>query len=208
MTSEDVYTYIRAQIAAKELFPGARIVEDNMAAQLSTSRTQVRAALRRLAYEGLVTIVPHRGSFVARPTETEIRAAYECRLLIESETVRLAASRITKGQIDRLQELVRREEQAHTDRDMQRFLAINDEFHLLIASASGNLFYERFLRELSDRCNVYLLFYDRFMLTPPENSQALREHTVIVKALSQGDADAAVTAMRRHTAETLEQLYF
>ncbi|HWQ50520.1 MAG TPA: GntR family transcriptional regulator [Terriglobales bacterium] len=208
MTAEEVYAYIKGQVAAKELFPGARIVEDTMAQELSTSRTQVRAALRRLAFEGLVTIVPHRGSFVARPTECEIRAAYECRMLIESETVRLAAGRISPGQLDRLRELVRRDEQAHADRDMQRFLAVNDEFHLLIAGASGNSFYERFLRELSDRCNVYLLFYDRFLLTPPEQSQALREHRAILRALSQGDADGAVAAMRRHTSQTLEQLYF
>ncbi len=208
MTADEVYEYIKGQIVAKELFPGARIVEDAMAAELSTSRTQVRTALRRLEFEGLVTILPHRGSFVARPTEAEIRAAYECRLLIESETVRLAVGRITRGQLDRLRELVRREEQAHAERDMQRFLAINDEFHLTIAAASGNPFYERFLRELSDRCNVYLLFYDRFLLTPPDKSQALREHTIIVQALSAGDAEEAVAAMRRHTSETLEQLYF
>jgi DNA-binding GntR family transcriptional regulator len=72
-TSADyAYQELRHKIITKQLKPGQRLPEVNIAVQMGVSRTPVREALRRLASEGLVIIIPNSGARLAAPTAREI----------------------------------------------------------------------------------------------------------------------------------------
>ena len=62
-----VYEYVKNQIVTRSLYPGNRIVEEDLARETGVSRTPIRSALVRLAYEGLVVQQPNKGSFVRDP---------------------------------------------------------------------------------------------------------------------------------------------
>ena len=60
-----VYDYIKNQIVTKAIYPGTRIVEEDLVRETGVSRTPVRSALMRLAYDGLIQQQPNRGAVVA-----------------------------------------------------------------------------------------------------------------------------------------------
>ncbi len=203
---ETVYQYIRRQIMERQLFPGSRITEEQVAHDTGVSRTPIRAALKRLSYEGLVTLLPYKGAFVARPTFEEMREAYECKLLLEAEAARRACGNIGETQLRRLEALLAEERRTHDEQDLAGFIRINTEFHMILAVASGNRYFEKYISELVAKCDVYLIFYDKFVMTPAEDSAALAEHHAIIEALRNGDAEGCALAMARHNRVTLDEL--
>src|SRR5271170_5056736 len=82
---------LRGDILARRLSPGARLVESNLTERFAVSRGPVREALRRLAAEGLIEHVPHRGALVRRLSAREIEELFQIRLELESLAARLAA---------------------------------------------------------------------------------------------------------------------
>ena len=78
-----VYHYVKNQIVGKSMFPGNRIIEDDIIRETGTSRTSIRPALLRLKYEGLVEMIPNRGAFVAKPSEEDLRQVYRVREVLE-----------------------------------------------------------------------------------------------------------------------------
>ncbi|WZL74369.1 GntR family transcriptional regulator [Clostridiaceae bacterium 35-E11] len=201
-----IYTLLKDKIIRKELFPNSPIVESQLAESTGISRTPIRAALKRLNYEGIVTIIPNHGAFVSSPTREEVKAVYECKKVIESAAIRIACTNLTDEQLKRLEELLHQEIEAHARKDLYQFIKINDEFHMTIATASKNTVYQKYIYELIEKSNVYLIFYDNFMFTSTDDSDALKEHTQILNALKARDVDASVEAIERHNQTTLDQL--
>lgn len=207
MRPEDyIYKLIKNKIIKKELFPNCQIVESQLAEDTGISRTPIRAALKRLSYEGVVNNIPNRGTFVANPTLDEIRAVYDCKILLESAAIKLACDHITQDQLNQLDELMERQVETHVRKDLYQFIKINAEFHMTIAKASKNMFYEKYINELIERSDVYLIFYDRFMVTSIENSDALKEHLKILNLLKARDSDGCAEAIVRHNQITFNQL--
>ena len=91
--SEVVYQAIRRAIIEQALVPGTKLPEDPLGQQFQVSRTLVRAALARLASEGLVDVGQKRSAAVAHPSLEEARAIFEVRRCLENEVVRLVIAR-------------------------------------------------------------------------------------------------------------------
>ena len=84
---------LRQDILDGALAPGARLIERELCATYGVARHSLRAALRALAAEGLVTIEPHRGAHVAELTADDVRWLYELRAALEIEAAHLALER-------------------------------------------------------------------------------------------------------------------
>ena len=78
-SAEKISEEIRNKIFVKELFPGSQIVEDELAKNSGVSRTVVRNAMILLQREGLITIIPNKGSFVINPAKKDVVSFYEVR---------------------------------------------------------------------------------------------------------------------------------
>lgn len=201
-----IYKLLKNKIIKKELFPNCQIVETQLVKETGISRTPIRTALKRLNYEGMVTIIPNHGAFVSNPTLNEVKEVYECKKLLESASIRLACNNITDEQVYLLDELLKQEIETHARRDLYQFIKVNTKFHLLIAKASKNICYEKFIAELIAKSNIYLIFYDDFIFTSANNSCALQDHIRIVKSLKARDINDCVKAIEKHNQVTLDQL--
>jgi DNA-binding GntR family transcriptional regulator len=197
-----VYRRLRASIVSHELPPNTRLVEREIAEVLGVSRTPVRAALRRLAYQQLVVLHKHRGATVVQPTMAEIRSAFAVRRMLEPQAASLAAQRIGEEQLRALEECTQRETAGFRNREWDTIIETTLTFHGTIADASGNQFLAKFCREIITQTNVYLIFYDR----PLESPRSPGEHLRILQALKGRDGEAAAAAMLAHVDSTEQHL--
>ncbi|MDY4009889.1 MAG: GntR family transcriptional regulator [Candidatus Limiplasma sp.] len=203
---EQAYRYIKAQIINKKLLPNQQIVEMDVAEESGLSRTSIRTAIRRLHYEGLALLRPNKGAVVVSPSLNEIQDIYACKRLLETEAIKLAATKISSAALKRMEELLALEPETFHNKDFNAFLNLNTEFHMLIAQASGNSCYVKYIKELLTKSNVLLIFYDDFMTTSLEESDAHREHIQIYEALCARDAERCANEMFAHSDTTYETL--
>src|SRR6267142_1129734 len=109
---EQVYRLLRQSIITLRLPPGATIIEKQITDQLGISRTPVRDALRQLADEGLVTIKPQSGTFVALIDRLQLEEGRVIRRALEIEAIKLAAKHADDAAIERLSDLLALQERA------------------------------------------------------------------------------------------------
>src|SRR2546429_4017456 len=113
--SERAYLQIRDQIITLNLPPGSVIEESRLRQELGLGRTPIREALRRLAQEDLVAVIPNRGTFVAGITITDLAAITEIRVELEGFAFRLAAERATPDECAVFRDLIAELDAMHRD---------------------------------------------------------------------------------------------
>ena len=185
---------LRGDIIGRLLPPGARLVESNLTERFAVSRGPVREALRRLAAEGLIEHVPHRGALVRRLSSREIEELFQIRLELESLAARLAAEAADEVLRARFNEAIR-PIFADSPRDASEYLAENAAFHEAILTLGGN----RQLHDLAIRLQLSLIMAQvGDLLTPKVLEISVRQHREIAAAISRRDPRAASAAMRAH----------
>ncbi|MDO8956524.1 MAG: GntR family transcriptional regulator [Deltaproteobacteria bacterium] len=93
---EAVYTDLKKQILSGRLLPGSRLVESTLADQQQVSRTVLREVIKQLELEGLVKIVPYKGTENPRFSLEDIGAIYEIQSTLEGMAAGLAVKRMGK----------------------------------------------------------------------------------------------------------------
>jgi DNA-binding GntR family transcriptional regulator len=89
--TQAAYAQIRARILDGRLAPGHRLSPRNMAKELMVGHMPIRSAIQRLVVEGLVEVIPRKGTYVSAPTATDLSEIFELRLALESTAAYLAA---------------------------------------------------------------------------------------------------------------------
>ncbi len=203
-SSDHVYEGIRRGIFDKTLRSGQRLPEISIAKEYNVSRTPVREALRRLENEGLVQIVPGWGACLASPTKEEIIDTYEVREMLEVMAIRKASRLITPLQLCMLQEQIDREKKAFEERDLELYMNVNDEFHLIIAKSSGNGTLAGYVGNILSRTYVQTIFFESFFNFA--DNPSLMEHIELLDALSAHDEERSVRLMKEHIRLAMEAL--
>ena len=195
-SSDSVYMELRGKILSRELKPAQRLLEVKIANEMGVSRTPVREALRRLANEGLVRIVPNSGARVASPSSHEMDNSYSVRGYLENMSVELACrTGMDKRTLERLDGLVRDGDAAYDAGDVDAFLAANNDFHRVIAEAGKNYVLSEYVDNIIQRTNVYIYFYSKFIEAENKSSG---EHRAILRAIAQRDRIGAQELMKQH----------
>jgi DNA-binding GntR family transcriptional regulator len=204
-TSADyVYQELRHKIVTKQLKPGQRLPEVNIAVQMGVSRTPVREALRRLASEALVIIIPNSGARLASPTRKEMEDTFVVRERLECLAVNLAARRVSERHLRRLEETLMEEERAFQEQNLELYLEVNETYHRIIAEASGNKVLADYVENILARTNVYMVFYDPFYNV--ESNPSTMDHRAIIDALRERNDEKAVDLMRKHLQWSVSEL--
>jgi DNA-binding GntR family transcriptional regulator len=193
LRAESVYRALRRAIIEQALKPGMKLPEDSIGEQLGVSRTLVREAFGRLAVEGLVELKPNRGASVAYPTLEEARDVFEVRRGLERLVAENLAGRLTAPQAAELEAHVEQEERAH-EQDGPQSIRLSGEFHIKLATMTGNALLLRYVQEASSRCSLILAIYGR----PHSSECAVSEHRQLIEALRAGDAARAADLMDHH----------
>jgi len=194
---EETYAEIRRAILEGALRPGERIVEQQLAETLNVSRTPVREALLKLELENLVARVG-RGMAVRRYSSDEVRDIYNLRAHLESFGARLAAERITEGELtalSRIQDQMDEEPLEMTAETIRALSRNNQRFHAMVVRCARNA--------PLDRCFVQVfqlpLLYKAYVYFDDERRRRSdADHRELVELLRARDGAAAEEHWRRH----------
>jgi DNA-binding GntR family transcriptional regulator len=171
-----VYESLHRSIVESDLSPGERLVEEEIADRLGSSRGAVRAALVHLSHDGLVVRERNRGAQVRRVTIDEAIEIVEACCSLESLAAGYAALRRTEPEADEL-------------------LALAGELHSRILEVSGH----HAAAEICGRLRSQVMrFQFRTVLAPGRAAKSAAEHLAIVTAIREQDRERAQEAMRVH----------
>jgi DNA-binding GntR family transcriptional regulator len=198
---DDLATAIQTRIVTGEIPAGARLRQEQLAAEYKLSRTPVREALRKLQAEGTVELVPNQGAVVRGPTVRDVREGYEVRAELEGMAASLAATWITDEHLAELraaEELFRRAiEDSPPDPEEDAWVRANDQFHEAVQAAAGN---ERLRRTIRDLHKAFprRLTWAALQADSRLMAENVEQHREVLAAIDARDPDAAREAMRRH----------
>ncbi|WP_131118827.1 GntR family transcriptional regulator [Lichenihabitans psoromatis] len=190
----DIFASIREAIVSRKLAPGMKLTEDVIADTFGCGRGPVRWALDRLQDEGLVTLVPNRGAFVAEPPLDEAKHLFGARRLLEGGIVRCLCGATSPNDLKPLIECVDAEDQAHAIGDEREALRLSGDFHLRMAAMTGNPIVETMLRELVSRTILAISTHQRADTSGCRND----EHRRLLALMAAGDIEGAVQEMEQH----------
>lgn len=191
----EAYRFLRERIVSLELAPASVLDEQALADAIGVGLTPVRQALRRLAWESLVVILPRRGTIVADLHPADIENIFEMRLELEALAAELAAGRATAAELAGLERLMERTREALAGGTPDNLIALDRETHGALWAASGNAQLERTL----DWLYVHVLRLWNYALPRIEGIPALTaDHLAIVDAVREGDAATARRRMHDH----------
>ena len=186
-----VYHYVKNQIVGKSMFPGNRIIEDDIIRETGTSRSSAGRMEVRLKYEGLVEMIPNRGAFVAKPSEEDLRQVYRVREVLECGMMEDAIRNRTEAQLRAMEKSLKDQEVLTQHYSRQEYVTMNHVFHWLVVEASANKYYEKYLNELYNKINTYMIFYDQ-----SSDNNSIVSHTMIYEALRDRDLEKGLAGIR------------
>jgi DNA-binding GntR family transcriptional regulator len=199
--STDVYAVILRAIHDRQIRPGDRITETEVATQLGISRSPVREAFAQLTNEGLLTHVPRRGSYIATLEEEDISNLRECRQLIEGFAARSLAVRRSPEVIQTLESLIEQMIVSANERNWVQTVYINSQFHETVVKASGNSILHRMWATVDPL--AWLVAATKQPGQDHDPDDLNRRHRLLIDALMSGDPNEAERAFRQHVAESL-----
>lgn len=195
-----VYERIRRAIITLAILPSEALSEKELSLQLGVSRTPVREALIRLADEGLIDILPQRGSFVAPIRMKDVEEAQFIRESLEVAVIGRLARRCSPQFLIDIKANLTRQEIAVANENGDLFLELDEAFHRSFCEEAGLSKSWRVIQAVK-------LQMDRVRyLSLPDHSHLrtmLAQHREIVHAIERQAPEAACAAMASHLQEVL-----
>lgn len=192
---------VRTAILSGEYTPGARIRQEDLADQYGASRVPVREALRMLEGEGLVTVVANTGAWVSQLSLTDCEEMYQIRERLEPLLLRYNVPLLSEAQIDHLDALA---SQMESGDDVERFLALDREFHLGAYGAAQTSVLSDTVHQLWNRTQHYRRAFMQ-VFRPSDRSVHL-EHHLLVAAIRRRDLDESERVLGAHIRRTRLEL--
>jgi DNA-binding GntR family transcriptional regulator len=189
--NERVYEELRTRVLTRQEPAGSKLSLHVLAAELGVSRSPVHHALTRLVSEGLLTVRPRRGYYVAPVTAQAVAEGYDVRLALELLAAERAIRAVSIGQLDRFAALLDATDAAISH---EQWDAANAAFHEHQIDLAGNALLSRFYRELSVNLMMQVIRGGHV----EGHEHLVTEHRRIVEAISAGELPAAERAIREH----------
>lgn len=191
--AEFAYTQLKSMLRKGQLRAGQRLREIELADMLGVSRTPVREAIRRIASDGLIQVLPGRGMIVAEYDKQQVRELYALRGVLEGAAAQLAARHASPAEFEFMREILERSARVLDAPD--EMAKLNAQFHRAIHEAAHNRYLEQALAQMSD--SLALLPGTTF--SEPNRAQAGHaEHLAILDALGRRMPEEAEKFARRH----------
>lgn len=205
--SEQVFRELEEAILNGEYQPGQSLPELRLCEKYRVSRTPVREALSRLEQEGLVSIVPNRGTLVTGISPKDMRDIYDIRLRVEGLAARWSAQNITADQLDAMRQIVDLQEFYTLQGDLDQVRAMDTQFHRALYSDCGSPSLKGVLTDLHHKIKY---FRRSSLMETGRAAKSMQEHRAIYEALAARDgtlAEELTIAHIRHARENLEALH-
>ena len=192
---DQVAARLRTMLVEGLIRPGAKLNEREICERLGVSRTPLREAIKLLAAEGLVDLLPNRGAVAVKLTEADIQHTFEVLAMLEGMSGELAAQRITEAELSEIRALQYEMMACYARRDLSGYYRINSRIHAAINNAARNPVLSNAYRAINARVQSL-----RFRTNQNETKwgQAVREHEQMVEALAAHDAAAMKALLVQH----------
>lgn len=174
--------------------PGQRLDQNEIAQVFKVSRSPIREALRTLAAEGLVEVIPHHGAVVAELSLAEIEEILFLRGVLEGMAARLAVPKMGAEQIKALEEILH---ELSKTTDLDRWLQLNHRFHHAIYQCAVR---PRLLALIDNLRNTITPYTREFIATTEHMREAAVSHQLIFEACVKRDALLAEQETHAHLA--------
>ena len=205
-----IISKIRDLIDYKNLEPGDKLPSERMLSEkFGVSRSNIREAIQKLEYYGLLNSRPQSGTFIAqigpvamkgmlkdilRLEEPDFKSLVETRILLELKTSRLAALRRSDDDLKQMKEAL----DAYSAKVMNGEDAVQEDllFHLSIAKASGNSTMNTFMLIITP--GILTNFEKYHVCDEDQAFRGIQEHTDIYEAIKKQDPKLAKEKMKKH----------
>jgi DNA-binding GntR family transcriptional regulator len=194
---DQAFLWLKKKIITLEYPMGSALVENDVCRELGMGRTPVREAIQQLAAEGLVSILPRKGTFVSNVSFWDFEKLLEARIMLETHVVRQLAVSITPEQVTNLKSLFDDVPSLLQQRNLEELLKIDRKFHQGLVALLDNPYLDSIAEHIYDLVTRtwYLSFRKR---SQDDLALTLQDHLEILGNLEQGRADAAEGAVRNH----------
>ncbi len=190
-----VFQKLREDILSGKYKEHEELKEVAIGEELGVSRTPVREAFRQLELEGLIQIVPNRGAYVTGITAKDVKDIYMIRSLLEGLCARLATEKITREQMEEMEENVYLADFHASKGHMDQMAELDNRFHDILYEACDSKMLEHTLRDY----HQYVLRVRQKTLSTNTRGRASNdEHRQIMEAIRKKDADQAEKLANRH----------
>ena len=203
MLHKDVVARLRDKLIEGVMPPGSRVPEKDLCAEFGISRTPLREALKVLAAEGYVVLLPNRGARVAKMTRNDLEELFAVCGGMEALAGELACKHATDAEISEIKALHDQMAQYYAARDLAGYYPLNRAIHEAIVRATHNSVLITMYENVSARIRRA-----RFVAPmPPDHWQlAMAEHEAILNALQRRDAAVLSSILKTHLRNKLEQV--
>lgn len=197
---EIVEQRLRDAIVNGELDFGESITEEGLCAAFGVSRTPLREALSRLEVQGLVTVVPKKGTFVFTPTSEDLDDLCDFRLMLEVNALRRCLMRDKERTLAKLSDLLRAMEEAQERDDRLAYARADSAFHGAFFEHCGS----HYLVEAYQTALGRISAIQTHLSVPlaQEQKRSLREHKALIKAFATGDLPRLEAILDEHISRT------
>ncbi|MEO7255624.1 MAG: GntR family transcriptional regulator [Casimicrobium sp.] len=200
---DQVAERIRALIFDGQFEPGTFIDENALTEQWHISRTPLREALKVLAAEGLVELVPRRGCRVIEITETDADELFPIMALLEGRCALEATRQMSDADLRTLQHLHDELERTADAQDIDGYYQANHVFHSFVQRVANNRWLDRVTADLR---KFVRMLRGRQLVLPGRIDASINEHRVLIAAMLARDDVGAERAMHDHLLAQLAAL--
>lgn len=195
MLYDETVARLRELLIEGRIAPGARIPEHAVCTMLGISRTPLREALKVLAVEGHVVLLPNRGARAAKLTRKETQDLFEAAAALESAAGELACLHITEEQVTEIAEQHGRMVVFFDRRDLESYYVCNRLIHAAIVRASDNPVLISLYQGIDTRIRRA-----RYLAPMTEDHwrTAMLEHEAMLNALRRRDGPMLAMILKAH----------
>ena len=205
--NDSVYNVIRENILSQVFVPDQRLDLSELSQQLGVSATPVKDALNRLAAEGLIEIIPRRGTYVTSLKPTEIIETFEVRNALEVMAVQLFLERASDAELQEIAGMVSQLDEFASSPNKnaiyQDYVTIDSAMHHRIVELSRN---QRLLAAHEREHTHTYMARVRYGTSEESLEQAQEEHRELREALLARNIPQAQAILTKHIQRAKESL--
>jgi DNA-binding GntR family transcriptional regulator len=189
------YKTLKDNIISWNLKPGTMMSEKEVSIALNVSRTPVREAFIKMSKEGLVDILPQRGTVVSKIDLNRVEEERFIRESLELSVFKLAASNLPKETCLELEKNIEEQAECLNEEQHERFFQLDEEFHKIIFSACAKELCWEVIQNVSGhykRMRVMTLWNKKSPI------EILDQHRALLDCIKNNDVQEAHEVLKRH----------
>ena len=198
-----VFHHVREEILSGKLKPNEELREVAIGEELGVSRTPVRDALRPLALEGLVRIIPTKGAYVRGISAKDVLDIYSIRARLEGLCARMATSAIKEEQLEQLEEIILLSKYHEQHQHFEQLFVLDSKFHEVLYEACDSKMLEHLLKDF----HHYVQRVRKTSLSKQQRAEkSTKEHEAIMEAIKEKNPDHADQLATLHVLNTMKHV--